>query len=222
MNHRRLVSKATRFVLLFALSALPFAARAQTATATLSGTIVDQNGAIVPGVRITVLNEATSLRRETSTNESGSFTVPLLPPGRYTLTGMHDGFRAVVVNNVVLNVGDEKALKIDLKVGDVNETVNITGEESLINESPAVATVVDRKFVENIPLNSRSFQSLLLLTPGAVLVPVNGPQAGQFSVNGQRADTNYWWVWSMASRSLRAAAIPTHREASPSIRGRDF
>lgn len=180
--------------LLFALTALPFAGHAQTVTATVSGTIVDQTGSVVPGVRVTLMNESTSLRRETATNDSGYFTVSLLPPGTYTLTGIRGGFRAVVINNIVLNVGDVRAVKIDLKVGDVNETVDITAQASLTNESTAVATTVDRQFVGNLPLNGRSFQSLITLSPGVVLSATNPSEPGQFSVNGQRSNANYFTV----------------------------
>src|SRR5262249_15186188 len=61
-------------------------------------------------------------------------------------------------------------------------------------ESATVSTVVDRNFAENLPMNGRTFQSLIQLTPGVVLTPSNGTDAGQFTVNGQRADSNYWMV----------------------------
>ena len=92
--------------------ALLFAAislSAQTATATLSGTILDQNGSVIAGVSISVINDATAQTRTATTNESGLFTVPLLPPGKYSITARHDGFTTVKVPDVVLNVGDQKA-----------------------------------------------------------------------------------------------------------------
>jgi len=173
---------------------LPFAARAQSAAATLSGAVVDENGEGIPAVEITVLNEATSLKRETTTNESGYFTAPLLPPGKYTLTGMRTGFRAVLIGDIILNVNDERTLRIQMKVGDVNETVNVTGEDSLINESPAVGTVIDRQFVGNLPLNGRSFQSLIMLAPGVVAVQPYSNEPGEVSINGQRQNANYFTV----------------------------
>ncbi len=99
------------------------------------------------------------------------------------------------VRDVVLNVGDQKSLQIQLKAGDINAQVQVTNEAALINESPAVATTIDRQFVANLPLNGRSFQSLILLTPGVVLtVSRTGATPGQFSVNGQRATANYFTV----------------------------
>ena len=169
-------------------------ASAQSATATLSGTVEDQNQAVVPGARVKVINLSTGLERDAATNDSGSFTILLLQPSTYTVRVERDGFVTIEVSNVVLNVGDERSLRIEMKVGDVKEIVNVTGEESLINESPAVGTVINRQFVQNLPLNGRSFQSLIALTPGTVLTKANATEAGQFSVNGQRADANYFTV----------------------------
>ena len=90
---------------------------AQSATATLSGTISDQNNAAIPGVDVTVTNVGTRLKREVKTNSDGSFTVPLLPPATYTINARADGFAPIEIQNVVLNVGDQKALKIELKCG---------------------------------------------------------------------------------------------------------
>src|SRR5260370_18484337 len=110
------------------------------------------------------------------------------------LAASHNGFKVVEGRDIVLNVNDERSLRIQLKVGDVKEVVDVTGEAPLINESPAVGTVVDRTQIENMPLNGRSFQSLITLTPGVVLTPSTAINPGQFSVNGQRAYSNYFTV----------------------------
>src|SRR5437868_2847649 len=78
-------------LLLSACCLLP-TALGQTATATLSGTVEDQNGAVVPGVNITIQNTATSLERQATTSDAGYFTVPLLPPGTYKVSARRDGF----------------------------------------------------------------------------------------------------------------------------------
>src|SRR6266851_7503684 len=107
-----------RTALLFALCSLPFAsAVAQSATATLSGTVEDSNGAVIPGATVTVANPATSLRRQATTNSEGYFTFPLLPPTTYTVRVEGQGFAPAQIQNVVLNVGDQKALQIQLKAG---------------------------------------------------------------------------------------------------------
>src|SRR6266545_5643315 len=186
-------------------------ATAQSANATLSGSVEDQNGAVVPGASITVENIGTGLKRQTTTSTEGNFTVPLLPPGTYTVRAQREGFSPVQVSSVVLNVGDQKALQIQLKAGNISEMVQIVNEAPLIDTSPAVGTVIDRQFVENLPLNGRSFQSLILLTPGVVVAGGLG-RPGQFSVNGQRSNANYFTVDGVtanngADASLDAFAI---------------
>ena len=166
----------------------------QSATATLSGEVVDQNGAVVPNAEVTVTNNGTGQARHATTNDSGNFTVPLLPPGAYTVSAQREGFAPVRIPEVILNVGDQKSLPIQLRAGSISEMVQVIGEAPLINESPAVGTVVDRQFVESMPLNGRSFQSLITLMPGVVLAKTNVQEQGQFSVNGQRSNANYFTV----------------------------
>jgi carboxypeptidase family protein/TonB-dependent receptor-like protein len=184
----------TVFLILFlAFCSLP-SVFGQSATATLSGTVKDQNGAVVPGTTVTAENKTTGLKRQATTNDEGYFTIPLLPPSGYSVTAQAEGFSPVEVSNVVLNVGDQKALQIQLQAGAVSATVQVTNEEALISESPSVGTVVNRQFVENIPLNGRSFQSLITLTPGVVTTKANFAEQGQFSINGQRTNANYYTV----------------------------
>lgn len=181
------------FILLF-VCCLPHFVFGQASTATLSGTVEDQNGAVVPAASVTVINVATGFQRTAVTNDSGSFTVPLLPPASYSIRVTRDGFSPVEVRDVVLNVGDQKSLQIQLKTGDVNAQVTVNPDVNIIREDPAVATVVDRQFVENMPLNGRSFQSLISLTPGVVVAKTTGNLPGQFSVNGQRTNANYFTI----------------------------
>jgi hypothetical protein len=222
MIHRRPLSLRNRSLLLTARCLLPtvfflltahcslLTVYAQSATATLSGTVEDQNGAVVPGASVTVSNTATSLERRVTTNDQGYFTVPLLPPSTYTVRAEHQGFAPVQIEKVILNVGDQKALQIRLQAGDINATVQVSNEAPLINESPAVGTVVDRQFVENIPLNGRSFQSLLTLTPGVVAVPGAATgKRGEFSVNGQRTESNYYTVDGVSANTGTIPATST-------------
>jgi hypothetical protein len=93
------------------------------------------------------------------------------------------------------NVQDHIEQNFHLDVGSVAESVTVEVAAPLINtESAAVSTVVDRQFAENLPMNGRSFQTLIQLTPGVVLTPSNFGDGGQFSINGQRAASNYWMV----------------------------
>src|SRR5207245_7384040 len=91
-------------------------------------TVQDENGAVVPGANVMVINGGTGLKREATTNTDGTFTVPLLQPSTYSVTVRRDGFAPVEIKNVVLNVGDRKSLQIQLKAGDINATVTIQSD----------------------------------------------------------------------------------------------
>lgn len=174
---------------------LPLSVYAQGATATLSGVVTDQTGAVIPGVNVAVISIAQGFQRTTTTNDEGIFVVPLLPPGNYTVKAEHDGFTPAEFRDVILNVNDQRTIKLPLKVGNVtSQTVDVLDSPALIDESPAVGTTVDRQFVSNLPLNGRSFQSLISLSPGVVVTPATSFNRGQFSVNGQRANANYFTV----------------------------
>ena len=87
------------------------------------------------------------------------------------------------------------SINFTLPIGAVLQTVTITGGAPLVNtESATVSTVVDRQFAENLPMNGRSFQTLIELTPGVVPATSNSGDGGQFNINGQRASSNYWMV----------------------------
>ena len=165
------------------------AAYGQSSTATLSGTISDENGAVVPDVSVTVTNPATTRRREVTTNKAGYYVVSMLLPGRYTLTAQRQGF-ATVESDIVLRVNDQRTLNIRLPVGKIRESLTVEGASLIQTESAAVSTVVEHQFVENLPLNGRSFHGLIELTPGTVLTKGEG----QFSINGQRDNANYFSV----------------------------
>jgi hypothetical protein len=106
-----------------------------------------------------------------------------------------DGFKSIVKSGVELHVQDVASINFELQIGSVNETVTVEGGAPLLNTTDAtVSTVVDRQFAENLPMNGRSFQTLIQLTPGVVLTQSTNYAAGQFSVNGQRASSNYWMV----------------------------
>ena len=193
-------SRCSAQLLTFALSfvtalvCFSSAAYGQSSTATLSGTVEDQNGAYVAGASIALINSQQGTQRLTTTNSEGAFVFVLLPPGRYSVTATKEGFAPIEVKGVVVNVNDQMALKIELNIGALTQTVEIVEGASLINESAAVGTVVDRQLIGNIPLNGRTLQSLITLTPGTVVTRATGIEPGQFSINGQRADANYFTV----------------------------
>ena len=179
------------------LSALPL--RAQSDAATISGRITDESGSVIADAEVTASSTRTGVKVNTLTNGDGIYVLQDLHPETYDLTVRKNGFRQVILSNLTLNVQDALSRNFVLQLGPRNESITVTASE--IEEhslSPAVGTIVDQQFVENMPLNGRSFQSLLGLTPGYVVTEVanlqGGVEPGQFSVNGQRTNTNYFIV----------------------------
>jgi Carboxypeptidase regulatory-like domain/TonB dependent receptor/TonB-dependent Receptor Plug Domain len=166
----------------------------QAATATLSGAVIDQNGGVLPDATVIVENTATAFRRKTETNSEGQFTISFLPPGSYKLTVERQGFSPFTEPQIALSVGDQRSLRIQLRAGGISDQVVVSDRAALIDESPAVSTVVDKQFVENQPLNGRSFQTLIQLAPGTTITSSSVTSQGQFSANGQRTTTNYFTV----------------------------
>src|SRR5947199_8784275 len=190
---------------------------AQSASATLSGTVSDEAGAVIPSVNITVFNLSTALQRHAATDDRGSYVTPLLPPGRYNVTAQRSGFTPVEIRNVVLNTGDLLSLRIKLKVGEIGASVTIIEDPASVQQSAANGTVIDRHFVENLPLNGRSFQSLFELTPGIVLTRATFNEQGQFSANGQRANANYFMVDGVSANVGLTPGAATGQSAAGSL-----
>src|SRR5260370_14980981 len=182
---------------------------AQAPTAVVNGQVRDTSGAAIATATVVVINNATNIRYTTETNREGIYSVPNLLPGTYHIQVSKTGFKTIVHPDIVLHVQDAEAIGFTLPVGPVSDTVTVEGGVSLINtESAAVSTVVNRQYAENLPLNGRSFQDLILLTPGVVTTsPQSGARLGtngEFSVNGQRTDSNYY---SVDGVSANAGAI---------------
>ena len=178
---------------IYAFCVLPVA-HAQSATASIVVSVVDMNDAVVAGANITVSNMATGSRREVTAGATGRAGITQLAPGRYSIVARKNGFEAAEATNVTLLVNDELALRLQLRVGEIKASVQVTTGSSSYSESSAVSTVIEQKFVENLPLNGRSFNALLELTPGTVLTTANYSEPGQYSVNGQRQNANYFMV----------------------------
>jgi hypothetical protein len=168
---------------------------AQSPTGSIGGIVFDPDARTIPGAEIIVVNDLTRVQYETKTNNLGIYAVPNLPPGPYRVQASKVGFKTLIKPDIVLNVQDSITINFTLPVGATSIAVTVEGGAPMINTTDAaVSTVVDRQFAENLPMNGRSFQTLIELTPGVVLTPSSVFDGGQFSVNGQRAASNYWMV----------------------------
>jgi hypothetical protein len=200
-----------RFALSLSIAIVLFAGAAigQSPNGTISGLVLDPSGRTIAGADILMANDATGLKYPGTTNAEGIYAVSNLPPGAYRIQVSKIGFKTLIKPDVVLNVQSAVAINFTLPVGAVSETLTVEGGAPLVNtESAAVSTVVDRQFAENLPLNGRSFQSLIELSPGVVVTTSNGDDGGQFSVNGQRASSNYWMLDGVSANVGVSTTLP--------------
>jgi outer membrane receptor protein involved in Fe transport len=175
------------------------------ATGTITGVVTDDQGAVVPGVTIEVTNTATNQTRTATTGADGFFSVPRLQPGPYSVKATLQGFKTSVRDGVTVTVESTSRVDIRLGVGQLEESVRVTGEAPLVETSSAsMGTVIDEKKVVELPLNGRNFTQLGTLIPGVVAPPPGGlggqdgdatpggfgAQTTGFSVNGMRNQSN--------------------------------
>src|ERR1700676_3927428 len=190
-NSCRAVTVRERLLVVALLAATPLLGQ----NAELSGLITDPSNLAVPGARVVVQSADTAATRTVSANQQGEYSVPALLPGPYNITVEANGFKTVHQNGIVVEVDQRARLDFGLTIGSNAESITVQGSAPLLNASDAsVSTLIGNRFVENLPLNGRSFNSLIDLTPGVVLVRSNQYEQGQFSVNGQRPDANYFLV----------------------------
>ncbi len=178
--------------LLILLVASPLFASGPTGTVT--GTITDPSGAVVPKARVVVRNEETNATRDAESNEDGDYTVALLPPGRYSVTGESKGFRRSVLRGVSVDVDQTVRVDFALRVGGISEEVIVTDTPPIVQtDTSTLGQVVNDRLVQDLPLNERNFLSFALLVPGSQLPAEgsqNSTQGGSLSVNGAREQSN--------------------------------
>lgn len=191
---QRIIRNTLAVLFASALSLTTFAQNAQ-----FQGRVTDPSQAVVAGAEVRIFNQATGVERKVKTNHDGLYIAPFVSPGTYQIYVQAPGFSTVSSNPLVLTVGQTLVFDVQLKVGTASQEVTVDSGSQMLNTTDAtVSTVVDRKFVENMPLNGRSLQSLISLAPGVVQTPIpygsNPGNSGEFSVNGQRTESNYYTV----------------------------
>lgn len=176
---RRQIGVLTLIVLLCASAPL----LAQTGSGALTGKVVDEQGGVLPGVRVVATHVQTGISREGITGSDGRYRFPALPVGTYTLRFELAGFTPLTVENVVVNVASTLTQDVTLKVAAVAEEVTVTATIPLVATSPAVGTVVSQEELANLPLNGRQFANLGILAPGTNLAVNPDPtKPGQLTI----------------------------------------
>lgn len=211
----------TRYLLATAFALLALINVFASSTASLSGRVTDSNGAVVAGAKIELVNLATNAKVTVTTNSDGFYLATEMTPANYRVTVSKQGFQTSQREEVTLNVGANTTLNFSLAVGNIEETVTVESSETELVErdSAAVGTLVTRKFIENLPLNGRSFQTLIELTPGVNLVPTTTQSTGQFSVNGQRSNANYFSVDGVSANIGSGTNFQFYQQAAGTLPG---
>jgi hypothetical protein len=178
-------------------------------TGSLSGRITDQSGAVVPRVSVVAQNLGTGVKLSAETNRAGLYRFPVLMPGSYSIAASLTGFRDVQALVRVL-VGNTTSMDIKLQVGAGTDTVRVTGGPLLRPAESSASTILERSFIEELPLNGRRYTDFTTLTPNTSydgdtgLVSIAGQQGGEdsgyangngsnaFTVDGANATSNYF------------------------------
>lgn len=194
-------------VLLLLGAGLLAGVNAQTTTVgNISGTVRDPKGAVVPKADVLIQEETTTFSRTVITDDKGFYLALSLPAGRYSVSTAPQGFKKTIATGVELHVTENKVVNLDLQLGQVSETVTVSGEAAPVEtRSGDVNSLVTEKQVTELPLNGRNYSQLVLMVPG--ISPVNGGGNGgtgtqgtgldghvDLSVNGNQSNANMWTV----------------------------
>ncbi len=175
------------------VAGLPLSLSAQTTTGRILGTVTDQSGAAVAGATVLITDVQRGVTRTVSSNGSGEYSAPELPPGAYKVRVEAKGFKTVERPNVGVEVGQDLRVDISLPTGQVSETVIVTDEVPLVNStSSTLGGTLSNTEINDLPLNGRNYENLLQLRPGVMRYPGGG--FSTTSTNGLRAEDNAYFV----------------------------
>jgi hypothetical protein len=175
---------------------------AQVVGATLTGTVTDSTGAIIPGAKVSIKNAETGLTRELAADSDGLYSAPNLLPGSFEITVSAAGFGTQVRSGITLTVGQRQVLDFTMQVGQTSQTVEVTGEAPTVElQSSSIGGLVNSETVVELPLNGRDWTTLAALEPGVIVVPTqfqissssvlaNRGYGNQMSVSGTRPQMN--------------------------------
>src|SRR5687768_5914710 len=192
---------------------------AQITAATLSGTVRDDTGSVLPGVTVEVRNADTGLSRSIVTDQNGYYTIAGLAPGRYVVRGALPGF-ATFDTTITLAVAQQAALAIGLKVSATAESITVIGASPLVDtQSAALSAVVTQDTIEHLPLNGRNYIDLALLQPGVTNFhekdsSTSSNRGTKFNVNGMGFRSNSYLIDGANMRGYAGTATVSAAETT--------
>src|SRR5215471_18352841 len=157
----------------------------------ITGKVTDPNGAIVPGATVTVQNLGTNVETTTTTNDDGSYSFPVVNPGKYKLLVTKQGFKVEVRDQVEIRVADKLTVDIQLQTGNVSETVTVVANQILETGMVSTGAVIERKQIAELPLTEGTAYQLVTLAPGIAYTgnpmftaPISNGNLASFRANG--------------------------------------
>ena len=158
---------------------LPYCIYGQAVTGTITGSVTDPTGSLVPGAKVTVRGMETGTGRTVSTNETGSYSIPFLNPGTYTLEASHSGFKTFVQEKIEVQVASTVMVDVRLQLGETAERIVVSDAPPLLQtEGAQVASTLDRQQLQQLPSLDRKYQDLISLMPGTGSPEVNFTDIG--------------------------------------------
>ncbi len=198
------------------LLASTVSAWAQQAQGSLTGTLSDASGAVIPGVTVSALEQDTGFRRSAVTSDDGTYLIPLLPPGRYIVSAQKEGFEKFNQGPFVLAVDQHLKVDIQMKVGVQTTVVHVEASPPILDtQTNSVGTTIERERVADIPVNGRNFLQYTLLSPGVApgtSGSENSTRGGAINVNGLRETMNSFWLDGLNDTSV---AVGTYAVTPP-------
>src|SRR2546423_9584892 len=208
VQEARMLKKLGVQIVVVLFGALFFTAYAQTTTVgTISGTVRDEKGGVVPKAEISIQSQGTGISRTVNTDDNGFYLAASLPAGTYTVSTAPQGFKKSVAPGVDLHVAENRVVNLDLQVGQVSETVTVSSDAAPVEtRSGEISSLITEKQVTELPLNGRNYAQLALMVPG--VSPVTQAGAGgafgtqgtgldshvDMSVSGNQSNANLWTV----------------------------
>jgi len=157
-------------------------AQSQVAGGEITGTVADETGGVLPGVTVSIRNQATGVSRDTQTDERGRYRAPLLPVGTYEVSAVLDGFATTRRKDLTLTIGQTLTVDVSLRASAAEEIVVTAEAPVLEKERSAQSSTVGERAVANLPVNGRNFIDFVLTTPGVT----RDVRLGDISFAGQR------------------------------------
>ncbi len=232
VSRQRVFRASIGFLVLLTAAFLPTGARAQLYTGTVTGLVSDPSGAVVPGAQVQLMDEQKGFVFKATSDAAGNYLFRSVPPGSYELSVQASGFKSESRSGIILEVNHNVTVNFSLQLGATNQTVNVKGQAPVLDAQDAVTgQVVDRKYMNDLPLVGRMLSDLAFLTPGVTEVDstcpadmngagatINGCPANNFITNGSRMATSSFLIDGVStSRANHNIMWPTYTPSVDSV-----